>query len=207
MKNTAGWGKVRIRSMLAFLAYGARRGMLRIPPIKEVLTYGDGATLDVPGAPRVIHVPGHSPGARALHMQALGALFIGDAIATRNVMTGETGPRIAPFTADPTQALASLARLEDIEAGLVLPGHGEPWTNGVAAAISPRRGHRSPRSWVGRHQVGVRRVALDVGRDERTSRCHPERRGAGIVERRAGQLGRRHPDPSSASTSVCVKVM
>ena len=103
------------------------------------MTYGDGATLDVPGAPQVIHVPGHSPGSAALHMPGLGALFIGDAIATRNVMTGATGPRIAPFTADPAQALASLARLETIEAGLVLPGHGEPWTNGMAAAIAAAR--------------------------------------------------------------------
>ena len=144
VKNTAGWGKVRLRSMLAFFAYGARRGMLRIPPVKEVLTYGDGATLDVPGAPRVIHVPGHSPGSAALHMPGLDALFIGDAIATRNVMTGETGPRIAPFTLDPAQALASLARLEDVEAGLVLPGHGEPWTNGVAAALSAARASVTP---------------------------------------------------------------
>ncbi len=37
-RNSAGWGKVRIRSMLSYLLYGARKGMLRIPPIKEVVT-------------------------------------------------------------------------------------------------------------------------------------------------------------------------
>ena len=42
---------------------------------------------------------------------------------------------IAPFTADASTALRSLDRLEGIEAELVLPGHGEPWTGGVAAAI------------------------------------------------------------------------
>ena len=69
-------------------------------------------------------------------MPALDALFIGDAIATRAVTTGETGPLIAPFTADPSTALRSLDRLEGIEAGWLLPGHGEPWTGGVAAAVA-----------------------------------------------------------------------
>jgi glyoxylase-like metal-dependent hydrolase (beta-lactamase superfamily II) len=139
VKSGQGWGKIRVRSLLSFLLYGVRMGMLRIPPIREVVSYGDGATLDVPGSPRVIHVPGHSPGSAALHMAGMGALFIGDAIATRNVMTGETGPRIAPFTADRPAAIASLARLESIQAGLVLPGHGEPWTDGVAAALAAAR--------------------------------------------------------------------
>jgi glyoxylase-like metal-dependent hydrolase (beta-lactamase superfamily II) len=42
---------------------------------------------------------------------------------------------IAPFSADPALALASLARLDGIEAGLVLPGHGEAWTGGLAEAV------------------------------------------------------------------------
>jgi glyoxylase-like metal-dependent hydrolase (beta-lactamase superfamily II) len=43
---------------------------------------------------------------------------------------------IAPFTADPAEALASLDRLEGIEAGWLLPGHGQPWTGGVGEAIA-----------------------------------------------------------------------
>jgi glyoxylase-like metal-dependent hydrolase (beta-lactamase superfamily II) len=64
------------------------------------------------------------------------ALFAGDTLSTMAVTTGETGPMIAPFTADPAEALASLARLEGIEAGWLLPGHGQPWTGGVAEAIA-----------------------------------------------------------------------
>ena len=48
---------------------------------------------------------------------------------------GGHGPRIAPFTADRSQALESLSRLEDSSAAFVLPGHGEPWTAGMAEAI------------------------------------------------------------------------
>jgi hypothetical protein len=35
--------------------------------------------------------------------------------------------------------MESLARIEGIEAGLLLPGHGEPWTEGLAAAVARAR--------------------------------------------------------------------
>jgi glyoxylase-like metal-dependent hydrolase (beta-lactamase superfamily II) len=130
-----GLGPVRLRPLLGFLAFSVRHGMLRIPRIVEVSTYGDGATLDLPGSPRVIHVPGHTPGSAALHVASLDALFVGDALATYSVTDGAVGPHIAPFTADPDQALASLARLEPIGAELVLPGHGQAWTGGIAEAV------------------------------------------------------------------------
>jgi glyoxylase-like metal-dependent hydrolase (beta-lactamase superfamily II) len=130
-----GLGPTRITALLGFLWYGARHGGLRNHPLIEVGTFGDGATLDVPGSPRVVLVPGHTPGSAALHVPAMDALFAGDAFATLAVTTGETGPRIAPFTADQQTALASLDRLRDIQAGLVLPGHGEPWRGGVDEAV------------------------------------------------------------------------
>ncbi|MGZ6313021.1 MAG: MBL fold metallo-hydrolase [Candidatus Limnocylindrales bacterium] len=134
-----GWGRWRPGPVLSFLILGLRNGGLRAIPIKEVITFGDGATLDLPGAPRVIHLPGHTPGSAALQVTAKGALFVGDALATYSVLTGAKGPRLAPFTADPQRALASLARLAGLEAALVLPGHGEPWTGGVDEAVAAVR--------------------------------------------------------------------
>ena len=130
-----GGGPIRIGPVLRFLWRGLRRGGLRQTPIGEVSTYNDGATLDLPGSPRVIHLPGHTPGSAALHVAARDALFIGDAIATVAVTNGSTGPMIAPYTADPVAAIASLGRLDGVEAGWVLPGHGQPWTGGVAEAV------------------------------------------------------------------------
>lgn len=141
-RSSGSIGRIRIGPLLRFLAYGLRQGMARTTPIVAVETFGDGVTLDVPGAPRVIHLPGHTAGSAALHVPARDALFIGDAIATLNVLTGITGPQLSPFGADGRQAVASLARLESIDARLVLPGHGQPWTGGMAEAL--RRARTGP---------------------------------------------------------------
>ena len=130
-----GLGPIRLAPLLGFLWFSLLRGGLRRPRVTEVATFGDGAVLDVPGSPHVVLVPGHTPGSAALHMPTLDALFVGDAIATYAVTTGRRGPQVAPFTADADQATASLGRLEGVDAGFVLPGHGEPWTGGIAEAI------------------------------------------------------------------------
>ncbi|HEU4571974.1 MAG TPA: MBL fold metallo-hydrolase [Candidatus Limnocylindrales bacterium] len=130
-----GVGRVRPLPLLRFLVYAARLGGLRTPHVSVVSTFGDGATLDVPGSPRVVLVPGHTPGSAALHLPDRGALFVGDAFATYAVTSGEHAPQVAPFTADAATAVASLDRLEPLDVPLALPGHGEPWTAGIAEAV------------------------------------------------------------------------
>jgi len=56
-------------------------------------------------------------------------------MTTRSVLTGEVGPRPAPFTLQPTQARSSLGKLDDIDTAWVLPGHGEPWSGGLGEAL------------------------------------------------------------------------
>jgi glyoxylase-like metal-dependent hydrolase (beta-lactamase superfamily II) len=130
-----GFGPIKLGPLLGFLWFTILHGGLRTAKLHEVATFGDGATLDVPGSPRVILSPGHTPGSAALHVPLLDALFVGDAFATYAVTTGARGPQVAPFTADAAQAVASLARLEEISADLVLPGHGDPWTDGIQEAV------------------------------------------------------------------------
>ena len=61
-KPSSGWGPMKIGPLLGFLAYSGRRGGLRVPPLTDVVTFDDGATLDLPGAPRVIHHAGAHAG-------------------------------------------------------------------------------------------------------------------------------------------------
>jgi glyoxylase-like metal-dependent hydrolase (beta-lactamase superfamily II) len=138
-KKVSGWGPVRYGPLLGFLWYSGRNGGLRIPPVSEVVPIDGGATLDLPGSPRIIHMPGHTPGSIAIHVPAVDAVFVGDELTTRNVLTGERGPAVAPFTLDPESARASWARLDGIDARWLLVGHGDPWDGGVAAALREAR--------------------------------------------------------------------
>lgn len=139
IKKKVSWGPVKIGPLARFIWYSARRGGLRIPPVSEVVTFTDGETLDVPGSPRVVHIPGHTPGSVALHVPDIDAAFVGDAMTTGHVLTGALGPAPAPFTIDPAQAMASLSKLQAIGAKWVLPGHGAPWGGGVDEALSRLR--------------------------------------------------------------------
>ena len=114
-----------------------RRGGGRMIPIAEVSAFADGEQIDVPGRPRVVHAPGHTPGSAAILLEGRRALLTGDVMATRNPLTGRRGPQICPsgLNEDTAQALASLDALAGIDADLLLPGHGDPWTAGVPEAI------------------------------------------------------------------------
>ena len=63
-------------------------------------------------------------------------LLTGDVLATRNPLTGRVGPQVMPsgLNRDTPQALRSLDVLERVPADVLLPGHGEPWTDGAAEA-------------------------------------------------------------------------
>ncbi|MBF9066999.1 MBL fold metallo-hydrolase [Streptacidiphilus fuscans] len=120
-------GPMRIGPTLKFFGYSLSKNGMRTRYVDVVTEVGDGDTLDLPGAPVIIGMPGHSPGSVAIHVPYVDAVFVGDALTTRHVLTGRTGPQPAPFTDDPAEALASLERIAPLAASWVLPGHGSPW--------------------------------------------------------------------------------
>lgn len=132
-------GPARLRPMLGFLAYGVRKKGLRTQHVQELVDVADGDVLDLPGDPVVIGLPGHSPGSIAVHVPAASAVFVGDALTTRHVLTGREGGQPAPFTDDPEQALTSLDRLAGVSASWVLPGHGAPWHGSPADLVAAVR--------------------------------------------------------------------
>lgn len=108
---------------------------MRTRYVTEISEVQDGQVLDLPGSPRIIGMPGHSPGSIAVYSAEADAVFVGDALTTKHVLTGRKGPQPAPFTDDPAEALASLDRLKAVEATWVLPGHGIPWGEGIPEAV------------------------------------------------------------------------
>ncbi len=123
------------------LVHLVRNGAMRPPKVTEITELQDGAQLDVPGRPRVAHTPGHTPGHVIYHFPEHGALFVGDALCTWDIVSGKRGPSLMPrsMNVSTAQARDSLARVEEVDAQLVLAGHGEPWTGGAAAAAAKAR--------------------------------------------------------------------
>jgi glyoxylase-like metal-dependent hydrolase (beta-lactamase superfamily II) len=118
------------------LVHLLRNGAAKPTLLPEVTTFRDGDVLDVPGRPRVVHTPGHTPGHCALVVEERGAIFAGDLLCTLNVLTGARGPQLMPrpMNRSSAQMLDSLGKLDGLE-GTLYVGHGEPWTDGVAAAV------------------------------------------------------------------------
>jgi glyoxylase-like metal-dependent hydrolase (beta-lactamase superfamily II) len=115
-----------------------RSGALRLQGVREIKTFEHDQVLDVPGRPRVIHVPGHTPGSSAFAFEQHGVLFSGDALVTADTALGRVGPRVlcGAYTQNSRQALASLDRLAAANLPILLPGHGEAWPRGSAEAAN-----------------------------------------------------------------------
>ena len=128
---------LRHRSAWVFLTHLKTSG--RPGPPGRVETFEDGAEL--PGGLRAIHTGGHTPGHCVLLHESRGLLFAGDLICTRNPLTGRRGPELLPRALNLASAtmLDSLSRLESLQVGTILFGHGEPWTQGAAEAIRRAR--------------------------------------------------------------------
>jgi glyoxylase-like metal-dependent hydrolase (beta-lactamase superfamily II) len=134
-KGVMGKQQMKLGGLLSFIGYTLRKNGLRNTYLTEVVEARDGETLDLPGAPQIIGLPGHSPGSIAIYVPIADAVFVGDGLTTRHVLTGKEGAQPAPFTDDPDEAIASLQALLPTGATWVLPGHGAPWGGGVAAAV------------------------------------------------------------------------
>ena len=114
--------------------------------VERVTEFGDGDELPVPGRPKVLATPGHTPGHVALHMPDHDAVITGDALVTLDPYTALTGPRLGAKAAlaDSAPNLATLDRIAATGASHLLPGHGEPWRGSAeeAVVIARRNGTR-----------------------------------------------------------------
>lgn len=112
-------------------------GVMKLDLLDRVGTFGDGDRLDLPGNPVPAHTPGHTEGHTMFHCPEAGVLFTGDGMATMDLLGKSVGPQMMDdrFHLDPVQARASLKRVEGLDADLLLPGHGRPWSGSPAAAL------------------------------------------------------------------------
>lgn len=120
----------------------ARNGAFTAPKVPHVRTFSADQLLEeVPGSPQAVAVGGHTQGSTAYLFAGRGLLFTGDALVTHDGLTGYTGPTLVcrGFTHDSAAALAALDRLDGLNAAVLLPGHGQPFTAGPRAAAQQAR--------------------------------------------------------------------
>ena len=126
-----------LRTFLPLLGAGG----LRIRRLTSVGTFSHGEQLDLPGHPVAIHTPGHTEGHAMFHLPEVGILFTGDGLITMDVLGPSKGPQMIErrFNHDHVAAWRSLERIVDLDAELLLPGHGPPWEASPAEAIAAAR--------------------------------------------------------------------
>lgn len=112
--------------VLPWAVHALRAGGTAHVPVSEPQAFPIPGALDLPGAPTPLHTPGHTKGHCAYHLPGSGILISGDALVTAHPTSRLSGPQLLPdmFHADRAAALAALAAIEGVDAGIVLPGHG-----------------------------------------------------------------------------------
>jgi glyoxylase-like metal-dependent hydrolase (beta-lactamase superfamily II) len=113
-------------------------GVMKLEHLDKVDTFSDGDRIDLPGHPVAVHTPGHTEGHTMFHLAERGLLFTGDGLITMDLIGSSRGPQLIEqrFNLDHQMARSSLGRIVDLEADLLLPGHGAPWKGSPSEAVA-----------------------------------------------------------------------
>ena len=125
-----------------FVAHAVRSDVRSPDPMPSSTPLVDGQVAHLPGRPKVTHVPGHTDGSCVLEFREHGVVFAGDLLCTVSPVTWRRDdPQLQTrgSNRNSDRAMDSLARLEGVEARVLLPGHGDPWRDGVEAAVASAR--------------------------------------------------------------------
>jgi glyoxylase-like metal-dependent hydrolase (beta-lactamase superfamily II) len=127
----------------SMLGHALARGLLAERAITTTYDLVDERVVDVPGHPRVVHVPGHTPGEVAF-VVGDGVVLSGDTLVTEDLRTGVAGPPQFPhiaYNGRDAQARRSISKLHDLGSVTLLPGHGLPWSGPIDEAIELALAH------------------------------------------------------------------
>ncbi|MFF4795246.1 MBL fold metallo-hydrolase [Streptomyces sp. NPDC001276] len=129
--------------VLPWAVHALRAGGTTHVPVCEPEAFPVPGELDLPGAPVPLHTPGHTKGHSAYHLPGSGILITGDALVTAHPTSRISGPQLLPhmFHTDRARALDSLAVLENVDAGILLPGHGPVYEGSAKEAATTAREH------------------------------------------------------------------
>lgn len=104
----------------------------------EATPVEDGQLLPVLGGLQVVHTPGHTPGSICLYALRHKLLFVGDAL---QVIRGKVTFASSVFSEDLPLAMASVARMAELDVETIAFSHYPPWrddANRTLAALAGR---------------------------------------------------------------------
>ncbi|MFJ3672505.1 MBL fold metallo-hydrolase [Streptomyces sp. NPDC090106] len=129
--------------VLPWAVHALRAGGTTHVPVCEPAAFPVSDALDLPGSPVPVHTPGHTKGHSAYYLPGSGILISGDALVTAHPTSRFSGPQLLPdmFHTDRARALDSLSVIEELDAGIVLPGHGPVHHGSVKEAVLTAREH------------------------------------------------------------------
>jgi glyoxylase-like metal-dependent hydrolase (beta-lactamase superfamily II) len=122
-----------------WLARVVRAGVLKKVRIPSAEPFPDGAAL--PGGPVAVPTRGHTSGHTAFYFPAARAVATGDELVTGHGVLRDRGPRVLPAFFNHGDPSAGLTALAQLDADLILPGHGEPMRIPIAEAVAEARAH------------------------------------------------------------------
>lgn len=127
--------------VLAWCLRIVRSGALRHVRVRHAEAFPGKGALDLPGRPVPVPCPGHTSGHTAYQLPDAGVVVTGDALVTAHPTSRVRGPQLLPsfFSHSQRDSLAALDALKALDAGTVVPGHGEPWHGPIRDAVTMAR--------------------------------------------------------------------
>ncbi|MFC7885655.1 MBL fold metallo-hydrolase [Streptomyces sp. NPDC057376] len=112
--------------VLPWTVHVLRSGGTERHPVASPEPFPADGALDLPGRPVPVHTPGHTDGHCVYHLPGAGVVISGDALVSAHATSRICGPQLLPgmFHHDRAGALASLDVIAELDADVLLPGHG-----------------------------------------------------------------------------------
>jgi glyoxylase-like metal-dependent hydrolase (beta-lactamase superfamily II) len=116
-----------------------RVGVLNKVSIPSAEPFPNDGALDLPGRPIPVPTRGHTSGHTAYLLPNAGAIATGDELVTAHAVLRRKGPQVLPAFFNHGDQRAAIGVLEDLDADLILPGHGGPLRRPIADAVREAR--------------------------------------------------------------------
>ncbi|SHG81664.1 MBL fold metallo-hydrolase [Streptoalloteichus hindustanus] len=118
-----------------------RAGATRDLAIPHAEPFPHDGPLDLPGRPVPVACHGHTSGHSAYYLPDAGVVATGDALVTGHPTSPVVGPQLLPcyFSHSARDSVAALDSLAELDAGVLVPGHGDPWYGPLSSAVAEAR--------------------------------------------------------------------